>query len=118
MWWNLSTVRFINYNQDDIAFRARRWGQLFDGSSVDVYQWIESSVTPANYTGIGTVFSTTSYTTTTQLDSAGTFVTTYYYWVKGLTAVSPNKTLKFKWYYTVYCKSKKQWHKLLCRNCS
>ena len=93
MWWNLSTVRFINYNQDDIAFRARRWGQLFDGSSVDVYQWIESSVAPANYTGIGTVFSTTSYTTTTQLDSAGTFVTTYYYWVKGLTAVSPNKTL-------------------------
>ena len=93
MWWDLSTVRFINYNQDDIAFRARRWGQLFDGSSVDVYQWIESSVTPANYTGEGTVYSTVSYTTTTQLDSAGTFVTTYYYWVKGLTAVSPNKTL-------------------------
>ena len=93
IWWDLSTVRFINYNQDDIAFRSRRWGQLFDGSSVDVYQWIQSTVTPENYTGIGTVYSTTSYTTTTQLDSAGTFVTTYYYWVKGLTAVSPNKTL-------------------------
>jgi hypothetical protein len=93
MWWNLSTVRFINYHQDDIAFRARRWGQLFDGSSVDVYEWIESSETPEDYTGTGTVFSTTSYTTTTKLDSAGTFITTYYYWVKGLTAVPPGKTL-------------------------
>jgi len=93
IWWNLSTVRFINYNQDDIAFRARRWGQLFDGSSVDVYQWIESSVPPIQYAGTGTVYTTTSYTTTTQLDSAGTFVTTYYYWVKGLVAVPTGKTL-------------------------
>jgi hypothetical protein len=93
IWWDLSTVRFIDYNQDDIQFRARRWGQLFDGSSVDIYQWTENRVPPANYSGPGTVYTTDSYTTITYLDSAGTFVTKYFYWIKGLTAISPNKTL-------------------------
>ena len=93
IWWDLSTVRFIDYHQDDIQFKARRWGQLFDGSSVDIYQWTENTVPPASYTGPGTVYTTSSYTTITYLDSAGTFVTKYFYWVKGLTAISPNKTL-------------------------
>jgi hypothetical protein len=93
IWWDLSTVRFIDYHQDDIQYRARRWGQLFNGSSVDVYQWTENTVPPTAYTGAGTVYNTTSYTITSSLDSAGTFVTNYYYWVKGLTAVSSNKTL-------------------------
>ena len=92
-WWDLSTVRFIDYHQDTIEYRSRRWGQLFDGSSVDVYEWTENSVPPAQYTGPGTVFSTTSYTITSALDSAGTFITSYYYWVKGLTAVPQGKTL-------------------------
>ena len=93
IWWDLSTVRFIDYHQDTIEYKARRWGQLFPGSSVDVYQWTKNTVEPANYTGNGTVFSTTSYVITSELDSAGTFVTYYYYWVKGLTAVSSGKTL-------------------------
>ena len=93
IWWDLSTVRFIDYHQDTIEYKARRWGQLFPGSSVDVYQWTKNTVEPASYTGEGTVYSTTSYVISSQLDSAGTFVTYYYYWVKGLTAVSSNKTL-------------------------
>ena len=92
-WWDLSTVRFIDYHQDTIEYKARRWGQLFPGSSVDVYQWTKQSVAPADYTGEGTVFSTTSFVVTSELDSAGTFVTNYYYWVKGITAVPTGKTL-------------------------
>lgn len=92
-WWDLSTVRFIDYHQDTIEYKARRWGQLFPGSSVDVYQWTKQTVAPADYTGEGTVFSTTSFVVSTELDSAGTFVTNYYYWVKGLTAVPTGKTL-------------------------
>ena len=93
IWWDLSTVRFIDYHQDTLEYKARRWGQLFDGSSVDVYQWTKNTVAPASYTGEGTVYTTTSYVITSELDSAGTFITYYYYWVKGLTAVSSNKTL-------------------------
>ena len=93
MWWDLSTVRFIDYHQDTIEYKARRWGQLFDGSSVDIYQWTKNTVAPADYTGEGEVYTTESYVITSELDSAGTFITYYYYWVKGLLAVSPNKTL-------------------------
>ena len=92
-WWDLSTVRFIDYHQDTIEYKARRWGQLFDGSSVDVYEWTQNTVPPAQYAGNGTVYNTTSYTVSSALDSAGTFITYYYYWVKGNVAVPVGKTL-------------------------
>ena len=62
MWWNTSTVRFIDPNQDTITYASRRWGQVFPGSSVDVYQWVESTVPPAGYTGVGTPLNIISYT--------------------------------------------------------
>ena len=95
IWWDISTVRFIDPNQDDIVYASRRWGQIFPGSAVDTYQWISSSVPPANYTGTGTVANINSYTINTSLTEEGIFVTTYYFWVKGINTVSTNlgKTL-------------------------
>ena len=95
VWWDTSTVRFIDPNQDDIVYASRRWAQVFPGSSVDVYQWIASPVPPANYTGEGTVFNTLSYTINSKLSSDGVIVTEYYFWVRGITVTSPklNKTL-------------------------
>lgn len=95
IWWDITNVRFINYHQDDLTYKSRRWGQLFPGSSVDIYQWIESTVPPADYAGPGTVYSTTSYSVNTVLNADGDFSTQYYYWVKGLSNVSGNvgKTL-------------------------
>jgi hypothetical protein len=87
IWWDTDTVRFINPNQNDITYASRQWGQIFPGSRVDVYQWIESSVPPAGYSGIGTPLSTTSYTTSTALNANGVFATNYYYWVRGITSV-------------------------------
>jgi len=85
VWWDISTVRFIDPNQDDPTYASRRWGQVFPGSRVDVYQWISSSVPPANYTGVGTPYSTTSYVVSSRLNQSGTFVTEYYFWVRGIT---------------------------------
>jgi hypothetical protein len=95
VWWDTSTVRFIDPNQDDITYASRRWGQLFPGSSVDVYQWILSSVPPVNYTGPGTPYSTTSYSINTRLTRDGIFATEYYFWVRGITttATQQGKTL-------------------------
>ena len=95
VWWDTSTVRFIDPNQDDITYASRRWGQLFPGSSVDVYQWILSLVPPANYTGPGTPYSTTSYSINTRLTRDGIFATEYYFWVRGITttATQQGKTL-------------------------
>jgi len=95
IWWDISSVRFIDPNQDSIVYASRRWSQLFPGSVVDVYQWIVSPVAPANYTGEGTPLSSLSYTVNTRLTKDGTFATEYYFWVRGITTTSTkiNKTL-------------------------
>jgi len=95
MWWDTSTVRFIDPNQDNIVYASRRWGQVFPGSVVDVYQWVESAQPPASYVGTGTPRSLGSYVVSTQLNREGTFTTTYYFWVKNVieTYTQRGKTL-------------------------
>jgi hypothetical protein len=95
IWWDINRARFIDPNQDDIVYASRRWGQLFPGSSVDIYQWVESSVPPASYAGPGTPFDTTSYVVTSRLTPQGTFGTQYYFWVTGIDTIntSAGKTL-------------------------
>ena len=88
MWWDISTVRFIDPNQDDIVYASRRWGQIFPGSSIDIYQWVQSTVPPANYTGTGTPLNIISYTVNTQLGIDGVLNTYYYFWVRGITTVA------------------------------
>ena len=95
IWWDISTVRFIDPNQDSIVYASRRWGQLFPGSEVDVYQWVQSTQLPSAYTGEGTPQNTASYTVSTTLSQDGTFATYYYFWVRGITvtATKLGKTL-------------------------
>lgn len=95
IWWNTFNARFIDTNQDDIVYASRRWGELFPGSVVNVYQWVESSVAPADYAGPGTVWSTTSYTTTGTLNEQGVIGIVYYFWVAGIdtVATTAKKTL-------------------------
>ena len=87
VWWDTNNVRFVDPNQDNITYAARRWGQIFPGSTVEVYQWISSSVPPANYTGPGTARNLVSYAMVTGLTANNIFATTYYFWVQGITTV-------------------------------
>jgi hypothetical protein len=95
IWWNTTNARFIDPNQDDIVYASRRWGQLFPGSTVEVFQWISSTVPPAQYTGPGTPRSTDSYSVTSNIDAQGLFQTTYFFWVTGVRTVdrAARKTL-------------------------
>jgi hypothetical protein len=95
VWWDTNSVRFVEANQDNIVYASRRWGQVFPGSTIDIYQWTSSSVPPINYTGTGTPFSNTSYTVHSSIDDQGLLVTTYYFWVRGITTVATSfgKTL-------------------------
>ena len=88
IWWDTNSVRFIDPNQDDIVYASRRWGQLFPGSRVDIYQWIESTVPPNEYTGPGTVLSTLTYTTRTGVNNEGIISTRYYFWVRNISTVA------------------------------
>jgi hypothetical protein len=98
IWWNTSNARFIDVNQDDVVYASRRWGQLFPGSTVDVYQWVASSVAPADYAGPGTPLDTTSYVLSSSLNQQGIFSTEYYFWVSGINTVNTaaKKTLSIE----------------------
>lgn len=88
IWWDTSSVRFIDPNQDDEIYASRRWGQIFPGSTVDVYQWIQSDVPPAQYVGPGKVYSEESFVVASSLNSQGIFSSVYYYWVTGIDTVA------------------------------
>lgn len=88
IWWDIKSVRFIDPSQNDIVYASRRWGQVFPGSTVEVYQWVESDVLPSAYTGSGTPKDTVSYTVRTKLNQQGNFVTSYYFWVTGIDTIN------------------------------
>ena len=46
IWWDLSAVRYIWYEQADIGYRYNNWGKLFPGTSIDIYEWVRSPVEP------------------------------------------------------------------------
>ena len=95
IWWDTNNVRFIDPNQNDIVYASRRWGQVFPGSSVEIYQWVESTVPPISYAGEGTPLNTTSYVVTSSIDEQGLIIANYYFWVTGIRAVdlTAQKTL-------------------------
>ena len=95
IWWDVTRTRFLDAEQDDLQYAARRWGQVFPGSSVDIYQWVRSDVPPAQYAGPGTVYSTTSYTVNNRINQRGIIVLEYFFWVTGINTIATNygKTL-------------------------
>jgi hypothetical protein len=88
IWWDTNSVRFIDANQDNLSYASKRWGQVFPGSTIDIYQWVASSVPPASYTGTGTPLSITSYTVYSSINDQGILTTTYYFWVRGIDTVA------------------------------
>ena len=95
IWWDVTSVRFLDYNLSDAKYASKIWGSVFSGSTVDVYQWIESNVIPSEYTGTGTVYDTDKFVTMAELDRSGILRNTYYYWVNKVETISTNseKTL-------------------------
>jgi len=93
LWWDFTNCRYFYYEQpialdgsetstDNLIYIRNNWGQLFPGSSIDIYEWTESTVPPDQYTGPGTPRSTTdSVQITTFNNATNIFVTLYYFWV-------------------------------------
>jgi hypothetical protein len=109
VWWNLATVKFlepctdilgVNDGRDriELTYRIANWARIAPKSSVDVYEWVQSTVDPVTYnnramtdtTGqyVGSVYQpeapswvqTTVYNPSTQQT-----ITYYYFWVAGRT---------------------------------
>lgn len=84
VWWNTATARFKEYNQNDLQYASKVWGTVVEGSAVDVYEWIESALTPAEYEARNplTVYDLEKYSTVTSVNSQRTISTSYYFWAK------------------------------------
>jgi len=96
LWWDLDSVRYVYYEQGDTEFRTNNWGTLFPGSSIDIYEWIESDILPSEWNeiadtneGIAIGFSGQARYDNNTLavkrvynSTTNSFQTRYYYWVK------------------------------------
>ncbi|MFA5489528.1 MAG: carbohydrate-binding protein, partial [Candidimonas sp.] len=49
LWWDISAVRFYDYEIDDNSYRRFRWGNVAPRTSIDVYEWVRSPVPPASW---------------------------------------------------------------------
>jgi len=106
LWWDVSTAKWLHYEQGDISYRTGNWNQLAVGASIDVYEWIESVLLPSEWSALadtneGTaegisgqpLYADDTVLTTKILYNESTGLPTatlYYYWVKGKVIVPEN----------------------------
>ena len=97
-WWNLDLVRFLDYEQGSLSYRASNWATMFPGSQVQVAEWIVSSELPGQYTGDGTPLypaDNSAFVSETYVDTSTKIVRSrYYYWVINKTSIDTNKTAR------------------------
>jgi hypothetical protein len=104
LWWDLSTAKYVWYEQSDLTYRKNNWGKLFPGASIDVYEWVGSSYLPSEWSQLADTVSgltegisgqpkivNDSILSSKQVYNSVTnsFSTRYYYWVKNKVTV-PN----------------------------
>ena len=108
IWWDIGSARFINHHQGDILESTANFNTLFSGTTVDVYEWVESTLLPSEWDaqtgteagltdGISgtTKYGDTAYSSRRLYDSASqTFSNKYYYWVKDKATLPTDTTRK------------------------
>lgn len=91
VWWDTSTMRYLEYENGSSEDRINFWGTLFPQSTIDVYEWRQSSTVPSEYTGSGTPYTTSEYVFEDVYDEETNETTRYYYfWVKNTTGIPEN----------------------------
>ena len=101
LWWDLSTAKFYNVYQGNLIYKSNNFNTLYPGASIDVYEWVESTLSPEewdsasgtprgnanNITG-KTKYGRDAYSVRRVYDNISKrFINYYYYWVKGKTTV-------------------------------
>ena len=107
LWWDISTAKWIDYEQGDTAYRTGNWGVLAEGASINVYEWIESPLLPSEWSVLADTTeglaegisgqplyaddSVYSVKVLYNIQTLEPTETLYYYWVKNTVIVPPNK---------------------------
>ena len=97
LWWDLSTAKYMWYEQGDEVFRKNNWGRLFPGASIDVYEWVKSDLLPSEWAALADTtkglttsisgqpkYPDNSVVSVKQVfnNVTGSFENVYYFWVK------------------------------------
>lgn len=111
-WWDLRSAVYLNYEQGNIDYKRSHWGRLFDGASIDIYEWTRSPSLPEEWetlvtngavvdgkTASGEAYSyelnnETIYQWTESVyynPDKNRTETTYYFWVKNKTTTANNR---------------------------
>ena len=104
VWWNLSTTKFVDPYVNDVSYRTNTWNVLAPGASVDICEWVASSLLPAQWdvqsktaTGLAngisgqTLYGNSAYSIRKRYNNiTKQFTNTYYYWVKNKATI-PNR---------------------------
>jgi hypothetical protein len=106
LWWDLSKVKWLWYEQDTQEYKTNTWGKTFPGSSIDIYEWVESTLLPsqwnlgselADQTVTGTALNgdDSKYTVVQKYNSRlDRLVNIYYYWVRNKITLPESKNRK------------------------
>jgi hypothetical protein len=113
LWWDLSTAKYIWYEQGDEVYKKNNWGKLFPGATIDVYEWVKSDILPSEWANRAD----TSYGLTNGISGqpkypdnsiisvkqvynnvTGAFENVYYFWVKNKVTVPNNPNRKISSY--------------------
>lgn len=112
VWWDISSVRYIDYEQGDESYRVQNWGKIANGTNIAIYEWIRSPIPPTDWdsyvaqgTSItigstsfvpsGTVRSPLNWSEGLEYDKNGVATKYYYFWVgnSSLSPLNPNHDL-------------------------
>lgn len=52
IWWDISKVKWLYYEQGDISYRTGNWSGLTQGAEIAVYEWVESNLLPSEWAAL------------------------------------------------------------------
>ena len=98
LWWDLRTAKFVDNHAEDLVYRNSVLNMLATGASVDIYEWVKTTLKPTDWKlqadtssgltkGIsGTPLYLDSFSVVQHYNTLSqSFQSTYYYWVKNKT---------------------------------
>jgi len=103
LWWDLRTAKFFDSHDTSLVYRNSTWNTIFPGASIDVYEWVETKLTPNQWNELAdteagitagvsgtSLYSNDVYSVIRKYDNVSkAFKNTYYYWVKNK-KITPN----------------------------
>ncbi len=105
LWWDISSLKYVWYEQGDEEYRRNNWMTVFPGCTIDVYEWVRSERLPSEWSAIADtndglaqdISGQPKYPSNTVISvkqvfnpSTQAFTNVYYYWVKNKITVPQN----------------------------